>query len=134
MSIPAPRRCHELLHAPRRYYKRMRISVEALIPMHLRLLLGSHLIHQHLLFSVELQSAKELKSNTLRSREQGYSQNPEDIDSRSSLGLVVSLGKRVFAIFATLLCQQGRSAERTSRITKLIQSASKCREELGKRY
>jgi hypothetical protein len=37
--------------------------VEALIPVHLRLLLGSHVILQHLLFSVELQSAKELKSN-----------------------------------------------------------------------
>jgi hypothetical protein len=44
----------------------MRISVEALIPMHLRLLLGSHVIHQHLLFSVELQSAKELKSNIMK--------------------------------------------------------------------
>jgi hypothetical protein len=40
--------------------------VEALIPVHLRLLLGSHVILQHLLFSVELQSAKELKSNRLR--------------------------------------------------------------------
>src|SRR4030088_3554950 len=36
MSIPTPRRCHELLHAPRRYYDRMRIFVEALISMHLR--------------------------------------------------------------------------------------------------
>src|ERR1700716_1899345 len=35
MSIPTPRRCHELLHAPRRYYDRMRIFVEALISMHL---------------------------------------------------------------------------------------------------
>jgi hypothetical protein len=58
MSIPAPRRCHELFHASRRYYDRMRISMEALIPIHLQLLL-SHIILQHLLFSVELQSAKE---------------------------------------------------------------------------
>ena len=72
MSIPAPRRCHELLHAPRRchellhalrrYYERMRFSVEALILIHLRLLLRCHVILQHLLFSMELQSAEELKS------------------------------------------------------------------------
>src|SRR3982074_2261563 len=38
------------------------ISVEALILIHLRLLLRCHVILQHLLFSMELQSAEKLKS------------------------------------------------------------------------